>query len=79
MTDIGPGSTVAGLNEDELAVLRRVGGHWGQALGPRRRWANALPVDPGLHRFPRSLEPGARGRFAEVDFVQTGDPAEIMA
>jgi amino acid transporter len=79
MTDIGPGSTVAGLNEDELAVLRRVGGHWGQALGPRRTWANSLPVDPGLHRFPRSLEPGPGGRFAEVDFVQTEDPAEIMA
>jgi amino acid transporter len=79
MTDIGPGSTVAGLSEDELAVLRRVGGHWGRALGPRRTWANALPVDPGLHRFPRSLEPGPGGRFAEVDFVQTGDPAEIVA
>ena len=54
MTDIGPGSTVAGLDEQELAVLRRVGGHWGRALGGRRAWLRALPVDPGLHRFPRS-------------------------
>ena len=79
MTDIGPGSTVAGLDEEELAVLRRVGGHWGRALGPRRAWARALPIDPGLHRFPRSLEPGRGGRFAAVDFVETGDPAEIVA
>ena len=79
MTDVGPGSTVAGLDEEELAVLRRVGGHWGRALGPRRTWVRALPVDPGLHRFPRSLEPGRGGRFAPVDFVETGDPAEIVA
>jgi hypothetical protein len=35
-TDIGPGSTVAGLDRDELAVLRQVGDHWGRA-----RWARA--------------------------------------
>jgi amino acid transporter len=79
LTDIGPGSTVAGLDEHELAVLRQVGGHWGRALGPRRAWVRALPIDPGLHRFPRSVEPGRGGRFAAVDFVATGDPAEIVA
>jgi amino acid transporter len=78
ITDVGPGSTVVGLDEKELAVLRRVGGHWGQALGPRRAWTRALPIDPGLHRFPDSLEAG-RGRFAPVDFVETGDAGEIEA
>ena len=28
-TDVGPASTVAGMNEQELAVLRQVGDHWG--------------------------------------------------
>ncbi|MGH2992028.1 MAG: APC family permease [Solirubrobacterales bacterium] len=79
MTDIGPASTVAGIDEEELAVLRQVGGRWGQVLAPRRAWLHALPVDPGLHRFPRSLESGRRGRFTAVDFVETGDPGEIVA
>ena len=78
LTDVGPGSTVAGLDEQELAVLRQVGDHWGRALGARRAWVRALPVDPGLHRFPRSLEP-ARSRFAPVGFVETGDSAELVA
>ena len=39
----------------------------------------ALPIDPGLHRFPRSLAPRRAGRFAPVDFVETGDPAEVVA
>jgi hypothetical protein len=79
LTDIGPEATIAGLDREELAVLRRVGRHWGRALGPRRAWVHALPIDPGLHRFPRSLEPARRGRFAPVDFVETGDPAEVVA
>ena len=74
-----PGVHVSGLDEQELAVLRQVGGHWGRALGGRPAWVRALPIDPGLHRFPRSLEPRRRGRFAPVDFVETGDPAEIVA
>jgi amino acid transporter len=77
LTDIGPGSTVAGLDEDELAVLRQVGGHWGRALGGRP--AGALPVDPGLHRFPRSPPPPRGDRFAPIDFVETGDPGEVVA
>jgi hypothetical protein len=79
LTEIGPGSTIAGLTEDEVGVLRQVGGHWGQALGPRRAFVRALPIDPGLHRFPRSLPPSHGGRFAPIDFVATGDPAEIVA
>jgi amino acid transporter len=78
LTDIGPGSTVTGLDENELAALRRVGRHWGGVLAPRRAWVRALPIDPGLHRFPRSLEHRS-GRFASIDFVETADSAEIMA
>ena len=39
----------------------------------------ALPIDPGLHRFPATLEPGGGGRFASIDFVGTEDAAEIVA
>jgi amino acid transporter len=79
-TDIGPGSTVAGLDEQELVVLRQVGEHWGRVVGPRQAWLRALPVDPGLHRFPLSLEVGrGRSRFAAIDFVETGDAGEIVA
>ena len=56
-----------------------MGGHWGRALGGRPAWVRALPIDPGLHRFPRSLAPRRGGRFAPVDFVETGDPAEVVA
>ena len=79
LTDIGPGSTVTGLDEQELAVLRQVGGHWGRALGGRPAWVRAVPIDPGLQRFPRSLAPRRADRFAPVDFVETGDSAEVVA
>jgi amino acid transporter len=79
LTDIGPASTIAGLDQEELAVLRQVGGHWGQALGARRAWVRALPIDPGLHRFPSAPEPAGGGRFASIDFVGTEDSAEIVA
>src|SRR5437764_12149587 len=35
MTDVGPESTVAGLGEEELAILRHVGEHWGPTLAGR--------------------------------------------
>jgi amino acid transporter len=79
LTDIGPGSTVTGLDDEELVVLRQVGGHWGRALGERPARDRALPIDPGLHRFPRSLPPRRGGRFARVDFIETGDPTEVVA
>ncbi len=79
LTDIGPASTIAGLDDDELAVLRQVGGHWSQALGGRQAWVRALPIDPGLHRFPSAPEPGGGGRFASIDFVGTEDATEIVA
>jgi len=79
LTDVGPESAVAGLDEEELAVLGEVGGHWGRALGPRGAWVRALPIDPGLHRYPDSVDSAPGGRFAPVDFVTTGDPAELVA
>ena len=79
MTDVGPESTVAGLGEEELAILRHVGEHWGPTLAGRRASLRGLPVDPALHRFPRSVEVGRRSRFAAVDFVETDDPAELVA
>jgi hypothetical protein len=79
MSNICPAPVVAGLDEDELTVLRRVGDQRGRALAPRRAWLRALPIDPGLHRFPRSPQTGDRGRFAIVDFVETDDPTEIVA
>ena len=41
LTDIGPESAVAGLDEEELAALSQVGERWGRALGPRRAWLRA--------------------------------------
>jgi hypothetical protein len=79
LTDIGPASTVAAMEDAEVGVLRQVGDHWNRALGPRPDWLRALPIDPAVHRFPRSLEAGRAGRFAPIDFVETDDENEIVA
>jgi hypothetical protein len=79
LTDIGPASTVAAMEDEQVGVLRQVGGHWQRALGPRRGWLRALPIDPTLHRFPLSLEAGRAGRFAPIDFVEADDEDEIVA
>ncbi|MHB8643145.1 MAG: APC family permease [Gaiellaceae bacterium] len=78
-TEIGPAAAVSGLDESEVSVLRQVGEQWGRAVGGRSEWLQALPVDPGLHRFPRSLQPIGAGRFAAVDFVESDRPAQIGA
>jgi hypothetical protein len=71
MTDVGPESTVAGLGEDELAVLRQVGDHWGRALTGRRASLRELPVDPALGMYAAcSLVVGAvAGTRAITDFA----------
>jgi hypothetical protein len=79
LTDVGPESTVVGLDEREIAVLRQVGVRWGRALSGRRAWSRALPVDPGLHRFPRSPTAGRGGRFTTVDFMAGKDTGEVVA
>jgi hypothetical protein len=79
VSDIGPAATVAGLDDREIAVLREVGGRWARALSGRRAGLRALPVDPGLHRFPHAPATGGSGRFATVDFVAGGEPGEVVA
>jgi amino acid transporter len=78
-TDIGAAAAVSGLDEGEVAVLRQVGEQWERAVVGRSEWLHALPVDPGLHRFPRSLQPVGAGRFAAVDFVKTDRSTQISA
>ena len=78
LSDVGPSSTVVGLDEQELAVLREVGGHWERVLRGRREWLRALPVDPGLHRFPSSPVAGRGARLAEVDFVASDEAGEAV-
>src|SRR5205814_935361 len=79
LSDVGPSSTVLGLDEQELAVLRQVGGHWERVLPERRGWLRALPVDPSLHRFPSAPVAGRGGRLAEVDFVASDEAGEVIA
>jgi hypothetical protein len=55
LTDIGPGSTVTCLDEQELAVLRQVGGHWGMAHERMRK-----PVRVGDPFVGRPLVGGLR-------------------
>ena len=78
-TDIGPAAAVSGLDEGEVSVLRQVGEQWDRAVGGRSDWLHALPVDPALHRFPRSLQPVGAGRFAAVDFVETDGSTRVSA
>lgn len=76
--DVGPSSTVVGLDTHELDVLRQVGAHWERVPGGHQAWLRALPIDPGLHRFPGSPV-GRGGRRAAVDFVASVDPGEVVA
>jgi len=61
-TDVGPAAGVSGLDQGEVAVLRQVGEQWERAVAGRSEWLRDLPVDPGLHRFSRSLQPVGAGR-----------------
>jgi hypothetical protein len=79
LTDVGPGSAVVGLDDREIAVLRQVGARWGRALDGRRASLRALPVDPALHRFPRSPTAAGGGRFVAIDFVAGEDAGEVVA
>ena len=68
-----------GLRIIAFLQLREVGGHWERVLRGRREWLRALPVDPGLHRFPSSPVAGRGGRLAEVDFVASDEAGEVIA
>jgi hypothetical protein len=48
-------------------------------LGGHQAWLRALPVDPGLQRFPGTPVVGRGGRLVAVDFVASVDPGEVVA
>jgi hypothetical protein len=52
--------------------LAEVGRRWG------RHWARALPVDPGLGRYPSEVRPRGASRFVPVGW-QDGQPPELEA
>src|SRR4051794_21863439 len=62
VTDIGPACTVAAMEDEQVGVLRQAGGTGTARSAQRRGWLRALPIDPTLHRFLRSLEAGRAGR-----------------
>jgi amino acid transporter len=67
------------LDGDELACLRQVGAHWAAAIGDRGPAAVALPVDPGLHRYPEAAQVDGGGRFAPVDLRTAEATGEVVA
>jgi amino acid transporter len=67
------------LDDDELACLRQVGEHWAAAIGDRSPAAAALPVDPGLHRYPEAAQVDGAGRFAPVDVRAAEATGELLA
>lgn len=73
--EVGPGSAVPGLNAQELAALRAVGQRWKRAVGGRRAWLRALPVDPALPRFPARAD---GGRFVEVGVSPDGEESRRL-
>jgi amino acid transporter len=56
------------LDEQQLAVLRDVGREWDQVCADPEAWRRALPVDPGLGRYPDADEfrPTRFSRFVPV-------------
>ena len=77
--DVGPSSAVSRLNDDEVAALRQAGRQWGEAVGQPNARLRDLPVDPRLHRFPRSSESSGASRFTTVDFVAGERSGEVSA
>jgi amino acid transporter len=67
------------LDAEELASLRQVGEHWAAAIGDRRPGAVALPVDPGLHRYPEATQADGGGRFVAVDLRTAEATGEVVA
>jgi amino acid transporter len=62
---LSPAAGYPPLSDDELGLLRQVGGHWQQALGRDRERLRALPVDPSLRR--RAAAARWRGRFTPIN------------
>jgi amino acid transporter len=60
---------------DETDALRAAGRRWSRAVGARRPEDRALPVDPGLSRYPAKVGPHGALRFVSVDTA----PSEVEA
>jgi amino acid transporter len=60
---------------DETDALRAAGRRWSRAVGARRPAKRALPVDPGLSRYPAKVAPRGALRFVSVDTA----PSEVEA
>jgi hypothetical protein len=54
---LSPSAACPPLDDDQVALLRRIGDKWHQALGDGRR--ATLPVDPGLRVSAGRSSPGA--------------------
>ncbi len=63
-----PAAIVPALDDHQLAALRGVGQEWSQVCADPQQWREALPVDPGLGRYPSADEflPSRFGRFVAV-------------
>ena len=58
--------------EDDSGALRAAGRRWSGAVGKRREWDQALPVDPELSRVPAEADARGLRRFVSVDFAPHG-------
>jgi amino acid transporter len=63
-------------DDADLEVLRDLGRHWGGAVGDRRKWERALPVDPTLHHPAEEVGARRLGRFVSVT---DGHDSEVEA
>jgi amino acid transporter len=72
---LSPSAAYPPLNDDQVALLRRIGDKWDQALGDGRR--SRLPVDPGLHVSAGRSSP-RRGRFVSIQ-VDGGRASDLAA
>jgi len=70
-----PDAVLPKLDDQQLAVLRRVGREWDRVCGDPAVWRRALPVDPDLGSYPTEIRPTRFGRFVPVAGVDGQLPA----
>jgi amino acid transporter len=78
-TTMSPSEEIPPLNDRELELLREVGRHWADAIGPRGRQLRALPVDPTLGRVSKRLKPTRFGRITPVEMFEPRRRGEAVA
>jgi amino acid transporter len=61
-----PSDAMPALDEGQLQVLAEVGQQWAEVCGNPEQWRRALPVDPGLTRFPSEPERPRMTRLVSV-------------